>query len=251
MIFLEPATINGTMKIIGHRGVGGTKRENTIEAITEAIRSGVDAVEVDVRVTADGAVLLHHDPYVSDETGRVFTIEQTTYQALRTIKPDITTLSQAMDIVQDSCELIVEIKSRVKLTEVISASRVKIAAGFPEKNLFFASFDQAILRRMHENFPNIRCIVNEVWSSSRARKRARALGTTHIALLEYWVWPGLLRTMQRSGYQTYVYPATNDQKKARFRHAGLRGCTENPERARKWSEHGLTGVMTDRPDLFR
>jgi glycerophosphoryl diester phosphodiesterase len=47
--------------VLGHRGMGVGSDENTLEALTEAVRRGADGVELDVRSTADGALALHHD----------------------------------------------------------------------------------------------------------------------------------------------------------------------------------------------
>lgn len=49
------------MRIIGHRGAAGLALENSIEAITAARQAGVDGIEFDIRVTADGHVVLSHD----------------------------------------------------------------------------------------------------------------------------------------------------------------------------------------------
>lgn len=49
------------MKIIGHRGAAGLALENTIESIQAAIKAGVDSVEFDIRLTADGVFVLMHD----------------------------------------------------------------------------------------------------------------------------------------------------------------------------------------------
>lgn len=47
--------------VIAHRGASGAKPENTVEAFEEAGRLGADMVELDVRRTADGALVVHHD----------------------------------------------------------------------------------------------------------------------------------------------------------------------------------------------
>jgi glycerophosphoryl diester phosphodiesterase len=47
--------------ILAHRGAHQVARENTVEAFCEARRLGVDGVELDVRVSADGALVVHHD----------------------------------------------------------------------------------------------------------------------------------------------------------------------------------------------
>jgi glycerophosphoryl diester phosphodiesterase len=50
--------------IFGHRGCTEGFVENTIEAFVEAHRLGADGVEFDVRRSADGALVLHHDALV-------------------------------------------------------------------------------------------------------------------------------------------------------------------------------------------
>lgn len=45
-----------------HRGDSSRFRENTLPAVRSAIAEGADIVEIDVRVTSDGAVIVLHDP---------------------------------------------------------------------------------------------------------------------------------------------------------------------------------------------
>lgn len=59
---------------IGHRGAAGHAPENTLAAIETGVRLGVDFVEIDVRRTADGALVALHDASVrrtTDGRGRV------------------------------------------------------------------------------------------------------------------------------------------------------------------------------------
>jgi glycerophosphoryl diester phosphodiesterase len=46
---------------IAHRGEPVQHRENTIESVSAAIDAGADMVEIDVRVTRDGALVVLHD----------------------------------------------------------------------------------------------------------------------------------------------------------------------------------------------
>jgi glycerophosphoryl diester phosphodiesterase len=50
--------------VYAHRGAHLNTRENTLEAFREARALGVAGVELDVRQTADGALVVHHDPVV-------------------------------------------------------------------------------------------------------------------------------------------------------------------------------------------
>ena len=54
------------MKILAHRGVARRHRENTLEAFADAVALGVDGIETDVRLTADGALVLYHDRILPD-----------------------------------------------------------------------------------------------------------------------------------------------------------------------------------------
>ena len=53
------------MLVLAHRGfVGPSAPENTLAAVDRALRAGADGVEVDVRLTADGIPVLHHDAHL-------------------------------------------------------------------------------------------------------------------------------------------------------------------------------------------
>lgn len=54
------------VQVIAHRGASRAERENTLEAFVTAHRMGSDAVELDVRRTADGAMAVHHDAALAD-----------------------------------------------------------------------------------------------------------------------------------------------------------------------------------------
>ncbi len=50
--------------VIAHQGASARFRGNTAEAFLEAARIGADMVELDVHLTADGALAVHHDALV-------------------------------------------------------------------------------------------------------------------------------------------------------------------------------------------
>jgi glycerophosphoryl diester phosphodiesterase len=57
MILLDPQA----RPVIGHRGNRAHAPENTLESFLEAVALGVDAVEFDLRVSRDGALVVMHD----------------------------------------------------------------------------------------------------------------------------------------------------------------------------------------------
>jgi glycerophosphoryl diester phosphodiesterase len=67
--------------VIAHRGAHLENPENSLAAIEDTVRIGADGVEVDVRTTADGALVLMHDAEVDRTTNgagnvREMTLEQ-------------------------------------------------------------------------------------------------------------------------------------------------------------------------------
>lgn len=58
------------VQVIGHRGAAGLAPENTLAAFRKALDLGVDALEMDVLITADGEVVVHHDFALKPETTR-------------------------------------------------------------------------------------------------------------------------------------------------------------------------------------
>jgi glycerophosphoryl diester phosphodiesterase len=69
--------------VIGHRGAAAVRPENTLPSFRHAIELGVDAVEFDVRVTADGVAVVHHDPTTLRTCGEDLWIERSSIGALR------------------------------------------------------------------------------------------------------------------------------------------------------------------------
>ena len=55
-----------TTQVIAHRGASKAERENTLAAFRRAGEMGSDAVELDVRRTADGKMAVHHDAALAD-----------------------------------------------------------------------------------------------------------------------------------------------------------------------------------------
>lgn len=79
-----------SVSVIAHRGASRAARENTVAAFRLAGELGAHAVELDVRRTTDGVLVVHHDCRLPD--GRV--IADTTYIDL----PDhVPTLAEALD----------------------------------------------------------------------------------------------------------------------------------------------------------
>lgn len=80
--------------ILGHRGASRDAVENTLAAFTEARNQGADGVELDVHLTADGILVVHHDAAV-DGFG---ILAEHDLAAIRTAVPTIPTLDEVFDV---------------------------------------------------------------------------------------------------------------------------------------------------------
>lgn len=70
LLFLALVEPLSAVEIQGHRGARGLMPENTLPAFAKAISIGVDVIELDTAVTADGIVVVSHDPRLSPEFTR-------------------------------------------------------------------------------------------------------------------------------------------------------------------------------------
>lgn len=129
-------------KVFAHRGFHANVRENTVEAFLAARAQGADGVELDVRRTVDGALVLHHDPVCNGEA-----ISATRQ---RQLPPYVPTLDEALE----SCDGLlvnVEIKNSRHHGETTYDETGDFARQVVrhlqqcnwEDNVIISSFDQA------------------------------------------------------------------------------------------------------------
>lgn len=71
------------VEIIGHRGAAGLAPENTLAGLRTAAALGVRHVEVDVRLTADGAAILVHDATLERTTDGAGLVADTPLAAIK------------------------------------------------------------------------------------------------------------------------------------------------------------------------
>jgi glycerophosphoryl diester phosphodiesterase len=72
--------------IVGHRGVPALHQENTLAGFRRAISLGISAVELDVRLTKDGKLVVFHDSDVSRMTGRPGVVAQLTWDQISKLR---------------------------------------------------------------------------------------------------------------------------------------------------------------------
>lgn len=80
--------------VLAHRGASADAPENTLAAFERARGLGADGVELDVRRTADGVPVVHHDPDVPG----VGLLAAIPFATLRRVAPAVPTLEEALDV---------------------------------------------------------------------------------------------------------------------------------------------------------
>lgn len=63
-------TSGSGLELHGHRGARGLAAENTLASFREALRYGVDCIEIDVGMSLDGHLVIHHDRALSPDIAR-------------------------------------------------------------------------------------------------------------------------------------------------------------------------------------
>ena len=81
----SPILQSGAPLVIGHRGAAAVLPENTLPSIAHALALDVDAVEFDVRLSADGVPVVHHDPTTERTCGDALDIATSPLAALRSL----------------------------------------------------------------------------------------------------------------------------------------------------------------------
>jgi glycerophosphoryl diester phosphodiesterase len=125
----------------GHRGAKARMPENTLPAFEYAIRSGADALELDVVVTQDGELVVSHDPILE-----------------RGVAP---TLDEVFALASGSCLFDVEIKTWSgpppcpAPDEFARRTLKKIRAHSLEGRVAVMSFDFRLLKAMRALAPEI------------------------------------------------------------------------------------------------
>lgn len=98
--------------VIGHRGYPLRRRENTLASFAAAIEAGADIVEMDVRSTKDGVVVVSHDDKIAVAGGYV-DIRESRWLDISTIKvggEPIPRLEDALSLIDGKVGVFIEIK---------------------------------------------------------------------------------------------------------------------------------------------
>lgn len=239
-----------------HRGGAGLAPENTLAAFDTGLAHGADGLELDVHLSRDGVVVVHHDPTLDRTTNRSGAIRGFTAAELQRVDAGhrfsrdgtfpfrgqgmgVPTLAAVLARYRDT-RIIVEMKQDEPALARATLEVVR-AAGAVER-VCLGAFGWRVLRAARALEPGIASGASRVevrWALWRSR----------------FGWP-----IRRAGYHGYQVPEISKGRRVvspRFvehaRRAGLPvqvWTVDRIEDARRLLDWKVDALITDRPDVI-
>ena len=239
---------------IAHRGGSALRPENTLLAFDHAVSLGVDGLECDVQLSRDGEVVVMHDPTVQRTTDGAGAVKDLTADELARLDagaqfgvdrnwpyrghgigiPTLRSIFKRYDL-----PIVVEIKS----DQPSVADRVLevIREAHAEDRVIVAGFSHAVVAHVRRVAPHI--------PTSGSRPEVQS------ALLRSSVWLKPRLTGYRLLQVPFRFRGRQVLTRAYVRAARRAGIpvhswiVDQPEDLRAIIEWGVTGLISDRPDL--
>jgi glycerophosphoryl diester phosphodiesterase len=123
---------------IAHRGCSNLCKDNTKEAFSKAIEENFDMIELDIQLSKDEQIFIHHDIFIHS-----FLLQNLTLQEIKNIDPDILTLQEFFSMVDTT---------KIQIYLDIKGNNTKICSFLDQflqdkniSNIFLASFNFNII----------------------------------------------------------------------------------------------------------
>lgn len=224
---------------IAHRGGAGLAAENTLEAFRRSYHLGVRYLETDVRQTFDGQLVAFHDARLNRVTEASGLVRNRTLSELAGLPVlgggPVVALPSLMASFPHACFTL-----DVKHPAVIAPLADLLSATGLASRVCVAAARGRWLRELRARVGSELCTALS-WRdlahlASRSRGRYGMAGFAHIPL--------------RLGR----VPVFRDDLVARAHDAGVRAIVwtvNDPDTMHRLLDHGVDGIITDRPDLLR
>ena len=159
--------------ITAHRGDCSGAPENTLAAFELAIENGADIIELDVRQTKDGEIVVMHDENLKRVCGVNKKVGKLTYEELQKYSPGkkyrgpneelyreekIPTLQEVIDLVGDRAKLNIELKPAKTDKNLSQRVAEIIAENDYYDNCFVASLTYGSIRRIKLSDPKVKTV---------------------------------------------------------------------------------------------
>jgi glycerophosphoryl diester phosphodiesterase len=222
--------------VFAHRGGSKLGPENTIVAFDRGLAAGADGLELDVRLSRDGIVIVHHDRLLGRTSRGAGPVRDRTAEELAAF--DVPTLWAVLERYPHA-KIIVELKEPGDGLARAAIEDVRRARGV--ERICVGSFSARALRAVRRIDPEI----------------ATSAGTIEVRLALYRSWVGL--SPGRVPYQAFQVPETSgatrviSRRFVRLAHkAGVVvqvWTVDEPDDIRRLLEWGVDGIISDRPDV--
>ncbi|MGX6512798.1 glycerophosphodiester phosphodiesterase [Rhodococcus sp. SJ-2] len=242
---LQTFTQNGrrdTYAVVGHRGARDLSPENTLESFRLAEEIGVDELEFDIRLSADGVAIVLHDATLdrtaASEDGRgLGPVADLTYEQIAAVDVGagrhVPTLAEV--IAATTVPLQVEIKAVDACDEI--ARVVDGVHPADAERIRFTSFQPEALRRMRSLVPEItRGLITHGYPDTEHHPNGieRVLAEVGAAAF-YCGWDGLtdalVERIHDAGYEMAAWPVRSLDEVRRGLELGFNGGTVDDPRA--------------------
>ncbi len=235
---------------IAHRGASWLVPENTMASIQLAWEMDVDAVEFDVFLTADGEIVVKHDPNTERITGVDGHVEEMTLAELRELDygawkaphwegEQIPTLAEALATMPKGKRMFVDVKSGTGIVEPML--QIFDESGHHPHQIVVIAFSYELAAKTKRLRPR----TPVYWLEGFSQDDAGNWSPTMEEVVEKTVEANLDGVNLR-----FVGPATNREDVALIREAGLGyyvWTVNDLDDAQKAIELGIDGLTTDRP----
>jgi len=207
------------VKVIAHRGEHREHPENTLPAYRAAIDLGCDYIEVDVRTTADGALVAIHNETLG---GRV---EDMTFAEIRKVDAGVPAFDDVLALARNRIEVYVDAK-RVTAPDLVAALRRR---QMERHSVVYGALP--LLAAIAKLAPEIR-IMPEAVSEAVLRESLAKLRPRVIAFDARDFRDEVIRIARAAGAGIFVDRLGLDDNEGSWKDAIRRGAT---------------GIQTDRP----
>ena len=230
--YADSPTRDDHVAVIAHRGASRAERENTLAAFARARELGADAVELDVRKTIDGHLVVHHDPSLSDERN-----------ICDTRKIDLPTHVPSLESALDACDgmwVNIEIKNDPREPDFDESDQVArlvaehLAARGSDERWLISSFHRPTVDVMRALLPTVRTAWLTIGiPDNQLDVVARSLaGGGHFGVhpWEATLTHDAVETFRRHGLAVNIWTCDDPHKMATFKEWGVQGvCTNVPD----------------------
>jgi len=189
--------------IVAHRGACREAQENTLEAFEAAIRQGADMIELDVRATREGRLVVHHDRRLEG-----IPVREWEFRSLRRHAPAVPLLEEAVRLLAGRIRLDVELKGTGTEEAVSALCRRRL----PEGTYVLSSFLPAVLKTCLRLAPDIPLGLIARRDGWKAMMKCKEHGWSWLMLEDALASPALLERCRRTRMRVLVWTVNDPQR---------------------------------------